>query len=540
VAQQNTGAHRALSLRLRLALLVAIVVALVVGLEGYLEYRVFERRGREDLERSATATAQAVADDLELRGAATTPAETRAVLHEFLAAAPTVRDIAAFARDGGRITLVARTSTGVSDDVLAAAREAVERRQSIWVGGGGSRIVGVPIVRDGRVVGAVTASTSFASLQQLSAIGREITVFFAVPAMILLTVLVDLLARRLVHRPIAAIRQTMARAGTGDVGARVRVDRSDEIGAVAEGLNEMLARLERLQADLQAQVDEATGELRRKNAQLVENYHRVLRLRESLARAEQLAALGQMAANMAHQVGTPLNLISGYVQLMIEEAARSGQSLSRLQTVQAQIGRVSRAVRSVLDSARAPALQRERLDVAALIEQVSELSRPALQAANVELRLSVASDLPSIPADPVQLELALLNLVSNALDAMPAGGRLDIAAGKGVDGVWLTVADTGAGIAEDVLPRIFEHWFTTKAGSGTGLGLSITREVLAMHGGTIRVWSEPGRGARFTIELPAGDPQTGGASGGTAAERAAGSDERPTPPDRRHPDAQPI
>jgi len=108
VAQQNTGAHRALSLRLRLALLVAIVVALVVGIEGYLEYRVFERRGREDLERSATATAQAVADDLELRGAATTPAETRAVLHEFLAAAPTVRDIAAFARDGGRITLVAR------------------------------------------------------------------------------------------------------------------------------------------------------------------------------------------------------------------------------------------------------------------------------------------------------------------------------------------------------------------------------------------------------------------------------------------------
>jgi two-component system NtrC family sensor kinase len=538
--------RRALSLRLRLALLVAIVVAVVVGIEGYLEYRVFERRGREDLERSALATAHAVADDLELRGASATPGQVRTVLHEFLAAAPTVRDIAAFAWDGGQLTQLGRTSTAAGDDALAAARGALERHETVWVGAGGSRTVGVPIVRDGRVAGAVAASTSFASIRQLSAIGREVTVLFAVPAMIVLTVLVDLLARRLVHRPIGVIRHTMARAGKADVGVRAPVDRCDEIGAVAEGLNEMLARLEQYQADLQTQVDEATQELRRKNAQLVENYQRVLRLRESLARAEQLAALGQLAANMAHQIGTPLNLISGYVQLMIEEARRSGHSLQRLETVEAQIGRVSTAVRSMLDSARAPALHRERLDLALLVEQVCELSRPALQAASVDLRLDVAPDLPSIEADPVQLELALLNLVSNALDAMPAGGRLEIAAGSRVDGVWVTVADTGEGIPEHFLPRVFEPWFTTKGDGGTGLGLSITRDVIALHGGTIRVSSDPGRGARLTIELPREESQrasagSGPGGGGLAREvgdTAVGADGRPALPGRSRPDAQ--
>jgi signal transduction histidine kinase len=216
-----------------------------------------------------------------------------------------------------------------------------------------------------------------------------------------------------------------------------------------------------------------------------------------------------MAANMAHQIGTPLNLISGYVQLMIQDARGAGDSLQRLETIQTQIGRVVTAVRAMLDYARRPTLRPQSVDVAALIEQICEISRPALRAANVDLRLRIDHDLPQIQADPVQLELALLNLVSNALDAMPRGGALEIGASREATGVRLTVGDTGVGIPADVLPRVFEPWVTTKpAGRGTGLGLSITREVVVSHGGSIAVRSEQGRGTTFTLDLPYQNVQT--------------------------------
>jgi len=111
---------------------------------------------------------------------------------------------------------------------------------------------------------------------------------------------------------------------------------------------------------------------------------------------------------------------------------------------------------------------------------------------------------PPVLADPVQLELALLNLLSNGLDAMPNGGVLTIALAPSPDGVKIEVSDTGTGIAPDLLPRIFDPWVTTKeAGRGSGLGLSITREVLAAHGGTVTVKSEVGVGSTFTLVLPA-------------------------------------
>ena len=144
---------------------------------------------------------------------------------------------------------------------------------------------------------------------------------------------------------------------------------------------------------------------------------------------------------------------------------------------------------------------------------IRDSSRPALGAASVDVRLKIAGELPRIQADPVQLELALLNLVSNALDAMPRGGQLEIAASRTTDGVRLTVSDTGAGIPADVLPRVFEPWVTTKpAGRGTGLGLSITREVVVSHGGSIAVRSEPGRGTVFTLDLPSAAAQKANAT----------------------------
>jgi signal transduction histidine kinase len=493
----------ALSLRLRLAMLVAVVVTAVIAIEGYLEIRMFERGAQEDALQAASATAQAVADDLELRG----PDHTKDIaplLHDFLGTTtPTVRNIAVFMIQSGDVSLLAHTSTAVTNDPDRAARTAIARRERIWIGDGIQRSVAAPIVWRDQVIGAAAVTVSLASIEDLSAKGRRVTLLFAVPAVVILTLLVDLLARRLVHAPIGRIRQTMQRAGAGEIGARAPMLRADEIGDVAAGLNEMLERLEQLQSGLRARVDEATGELRETNARLVESYQRVFTLREALARAEQLAALGQMAANAAHQIGTPLNLVSGYVQLMIDEMSGDPKSLRRLQTVEAQIRKVIEAVRTMLEYARRPALQREQVEIAALVAQVCDVSRPALRAGRVEVVVRDAGPLPRVLADPMQLELALLNLISNSLDAMPQGGSLEITLAATATGVRLTMADSGSGIPPDVLPRIFEPWVTTKPpGRGTGLGLSITRDVIRSHGGQIEVSSVAAQGTTMTIDLP--------------------------------------
>ncbi len=492
------------SLRRRLALLVGAVVAAVIAFESYLEIGTFERGVERDRLEAAAATAQAVADDLELREGLTDTSQTHALVHEFLAATPTLGDIAALRKQGDALVLIARTSSASGDDVMAAARQAVNRRELTWTGEGRQRIAAAPVMLQGQAVGAVAVTVSLAPVAQLAARGRQATLWFAIPAVLLLTVLVDLLVRRFVHRPINVIRQTIQRAATGAVGARAAVERPDEIGEVAHGLNQMLEQLEHFQQELQARVDRATSELRETNVQLVESYQRMFALRAALARAEQMAALGQMAATVAHQIGTPLNLVSGYVQMMKEEARNDPSALQRLQTVETQIGKVSNAIRAVLDSARRPVLQQQLVNVAALSGQVCEVSRPALHAAKVDLRLDVERELPPLLADPVQLELALFNLVSNSLDAMPDGGWLAISATSTAGGIRLLIADSGTGIPADVLPRIFEPWITTKpTGRGTGLGLSITRDTIASHGGGIEVRSEPGHGTVFTIDLPA-------------------------------------
>ena len=244
-----------------------------------------------------------------------------------------------------------------------------------------------------------------------------------------------------------------------------------------------------------------------RNEELVESYKRVLGLREALARAEQLAAVGQMAASVAHQVGTPLNLISGYVQMLQEEALDNPKTAERLAIVQDQIAKVASVVRTLLDHSRRPAAPAP-VAVDSLLSRVAEVARPKLDASGIELTLDVAAGLPPIWADSEQLEIAILNLITNSLDAMPQGGALAIRASRDSDVVRIEISDTGTGIAKDLLSRIFQPWFTTKpAGRGTGLGLSITHDVVQRHGGTITVVSDHRRGTTFTIDLPA-SPQT--------------------------------
>lgn len=492
------------SLRVRLPLLVALVLSVVVGAAGYWELRVFETSITADLVEIARSTGQAVADDIEVGEEPSKREDLADSLREFTYAFPSIRAILVVTVENNEPTVVASTSSAEGRDWLALARQAMTRDETVTSEPVKQiHLIGVPTKRDGRVWGAVVVTYSLASVQELRRQGRTVVLWFVPAAVILMTLVLDLLMRRMVHKPISGIRKTMQRVRASDLGARAPVFRNDEIGAVALGLNEMLAEMEGFNVALQERVREATSELRATNVELVESYERVFALREALARADQMAAVGHMAASVAHQVGTPLNLISGYVQMIREEEGVNSRVTRRLAIVQEQIAKVTSIVRTMLDHARRP-VPKEESNLADLVKRVSDVARPKLDAQGVTLDLT-AADVPLVMADRVQLELALLNLVTNSLDAMPSGGVTSITVAPTPDGnVRIQVADTGTGIAPDLLPQIFEPWVTTKeAGRGTGLGLSITRDVVAGHGGTITAKSEVGVGSIFTIELPA-------------------------------------
>jgi signal transduction histidine kinase len=246
------------------------------------------------------------------------------------------------------------------------------------------------------------------------------------------------------------------------------------------------------------------GRLRDRNEELVRSYQSVSQLRETAARAQQLAAVGQTMANVAHQIGTPLNLVSGHVQLLRHEVADPNLQ-RRLRIVEEQIERVVATVRTLLQRAR-PQGERQPVRIDAVLARMRDAMRARMAGDGVVLDLKIRQPLACVAADEAQLELALLNLVTNALDAMPGGGTLTLAATNVGAHVKISVSDTGTGIDPAVLARLFEPWVTTKpAGRGTGLGLTITRDLITSLGGTITVKTESGTGTTFTIELPAAE-----------------------------------
>ena len=352
---------------------------------------------------------------------------------------------------------------------------------------------------------SVIGSLSWLCLQMLAGEAAA-TLWFSLSGILLVTLLVDQAARRLLYRPLAHMRETMQRAAAGDLTARVSLGGGslDEIGVIARGLNDILEGLERLHDAIDVRVEAATAVFRHKSAEIADSHREMAVLSEELARAGRLAALGQAAANMAHQIGTPLNLISGYVQVLIQSMPRESPATDRLKAIQEQVAKVSAIVRAALDSSRASSTPRERVDFAALVKRVCHMAAPMLEDAGIQVHVTVPDEPVDTVADAVHVELALLNLISNSVDAMESGGSLAIRLVRVDDTLRLKVEDTGTGIPPALLAHIFEPWVTTKAlGKGSGLGLSIARQVVASHGGTIRAENRVGPGAIVTIELPA-------------------------------------
>jgi signal transduction histidine kinase len=226
------------------------------------------------------------------------------------------------------------------------------------------------------------------------------------------------------------------------------------------------------------------------------------RLREEVWRSRELATIGQTMANVAHQLGTPLNLASAHVQLLQQELTIDGQAQRRLGVIQDQLDRVADSLRSLLDRARPKSMQRT-FPLRPVLSRLAEAGQILGSSQRVRVTLDAPDALPLVAGDETQLELALSNLVNNALDAMPDGGSLTVSAKTEPDWAVVEVADTGVGIDPRVMDQVFEPWVTTKRERrGTGLGLSIARDVVQRMGGTINAATRPGGGTVLRITLP--------------------------------------
>ena len=490
------------SLRARLGISAALVVAAVVGLSTYLQARIVARAVEAEALDAAAAIALGVSADLGEHSTTPSTAELVDLLADYRKAVPAVQSITITAVS--EAAAVASTDPTPQPRALGLGAQAVAEGEPVTFADGplGLHFVAVPLERQHRPYGAVCVAVRMDALRRVQRQSRQAALIFAGVAILLLAMGLDLLGRRFVHRPLAAVLGTMARASAGDLAARAPRLRGDEIGAVAEGLNGMLDRVAGFNETLQREVERATAGLRAANRELLETAQRLFAARRELARSQRLALAGQMAASVAHQVGTPLNVVSGYVQLLRAKQPEGSPDAERLRTIQEQIARVTATVQSLLDRTRREALTLVPLAPGALLQGLAELVRPFLVGRGIELSVDVAPGLPPIGVDRVQLEQALLTLVSNAVDAMPEGGRLSLAARPDPDGVALVVRDTGDGIPPEDLPRVFDPLYTTKPpGKGTGLGLPILREIVEAHGGSVRLESRPGEGTTALVCL---------------------------------------
>lgn len=314
--------------------------------------------------------------------------------------------------------------------------------------------------------------------------------------------IVAYIGARVVGQPVSELIAAARRIGAGEFDVSGPVHRSDEFGELARALRSMGQDLESGRDRMRQEAEARIGAI------------------EQLRHAERLVTLGQLASVLAHEIGTPLNVIGGHAKMIATGTLAGPLVAESAQTIGQQCERMTAIVRRILDYARRRPGRRAFVKATDILLQASELLSGLARQREVALLLEPAPESTELWANPDQLQQALTNLALNAVQASSPGQsvRLSIEvrardgqAGEASRWVVLTVEDAGVGFSAEIQQRIFEPFFTTKPpGEGTGLGLSVVHDIVAEHGGSLEVSSVPGGGARFSICLPQDDlPEAG-------------------------------
>ena len=375
--------------------------------------------------------------------------------------------------------------------------------------------VHLSVESEGARHGELTIAVTRAPIEQLVNDEKFSSIRVTAVAVVLLIFLTLLIVDGVVSKPVNELGEAMKRVESGDLSPRVAPRRKDEIGGLQHGFNDMIGRLEEADREIRAfnrrladEVESATEDLASKNVVLARLNRLLFDTRRELGDKERLAALGQLAAQLAHEIGTPLGSVSGHLQLAMLSRDLPAAQKDRLGVAVKELVRISDIVRDYLDSTRRVAPEHARVDVAQVISDALGIVVGAGGRQAAHFSTVVEDDARNLVSDPGLLRQILINLLSNAADAVvqshpDGGGTVEILASAVGMELRLDVSDNGHGISADDVARIFEPFYTTKGrGKGTGLGLAICRELAIALGGRITVESEPGRGSRFSVQLP--------------------------------------
>lgn len=510
----------------KLAGMVGAVLVLGVFSVFFFTVSFVERTLETNLRDEATLTAEALAAGFESRGSLLSPDRVKVDMDGLVGATENLDLIAVYRDRGGAMQPFVTTEdstyvpppTAPEQHELRRGRRIIQKVRNSEAGPFW-RIL-VPLHLGGQVRGAVEVRMSLQiaseSVAELRARARLVAVFSVLGSVILLAFFLH----RLVERPVQRLLGTMAQVQAGDLGAAAPGGGGAEFNRLSSGFNAMLTRIregsqenERLVREVQQfnqqlerRVAGKTAELETRNSQLQDANRAMLDLELRLARLSRLAAVGQFAAKLAHEIGTPLHSISGHLELLKEKNAVLPGHEHRIQVIQSQLDRVAGIVRDLLGSTRAAGAPMIAVQLPPVLEELKTLLQPGLEPRRIRMEFDVPPGLPAVAADANQLQQVFLNLFTNAVDAMPAGGLISVRAGllPGTPSmVRCVVEDTGGGIEPSLLPRVFEPFVTSKpAGEGSGLGLAVVQDIVIRMGGTVEAASQPGRGSRFTLELP--------------------------------------
>jgi hypothetical protein len=353
------------------------------------------------------------------------------------------------------------------------------------------------------ILGAVVIEKSMEQARSSIAANRNLLLAYGVVIFVLVGCVLWLLIVRFVTQPVRALLQQMQRVQDGDLTARAPIETNDEIGQLARGFNDMVQSLETTRRELHESHE------------------------KQIQQAGKLASIGELASGIAHEIRNPLAGIGAAVEVLADKnnGNGNGQYQEVAGEIHQQISRLNRTLRDLLDFARPREPEVEPCDVHEVINPMLALVRPDAQKNHVQIVEEFDPNLPPISADAQQLQQAILNVLLNAVQAMPNGGTLTVKTesshrreevaddatsinrlltSSATNTVRITIRDTGVGIPREHQEKIFSPFYTTKH-RGTGLGLSITRNIIEKHRGNIAVASEPGRGTAFTMEFGAGN-----------------------------------
>jgi two-component system NtrC family sensor kinase len=508
-------------LQTKIITIIAMAVMFVVGVSTYIAMLLTRQLVEEEIYRKALAQAKATAHQLVDGEALKNPDKLHKLLRQMQRDLPGVRQADVYLHSPD-LRLLATTSSQDSHlelDHLPNIEQYFEFERpdadmlTIETTDGKNWIMGTPIREQGLVVGCLNLKVS---KRQSSIVTRGLVMrnlLLMLGSLTVVILVIHLFFLRSVRGPVKEMVRVMEAAEGGQLDVRARARNRDEIGLLAAHLNRMLVRIENFNIALGRKVQEATRELADRNEELRRINEELFETQKILARSERLAVAGQLAASLAHEIGTPLNSISGHVQLLARRKTWDDASERRLHIIENQIDNIVRTVKQLLSWTRKFDLRIEPLDLRHVVEESVLLSSPALQLRKIRVQMDLAAACPRIYGDAGYLQQVFLNLINNSMDAMPRGGQLrvtlrgpangDPAAGPGPRELVVELADDGVGMSAETLARIFDPMFTTKRiGTGAGLGLAICDQIVRQHGGTIHVESEPNCGTRFTIILP--------------------------------------